>query len=65
VLSDEKNDPHYRTGLLAAAVAEDFETLAGMSIYMAGPAAMIDSTVPLLLHKGAEESYIFSDGFKL
>jgi NAD(P)H-flavin reductase len=63
VLSDERNDPHYRTGLPSAAVAEDFETLAGVSIYMAGPAAMIDVTLPLLLHKGAEEDYIFSDGF--
>ncbi len=70
VLSDDKNDPSqgtdsYRTGLLGHAVAEDFETLSGMSIYMAGPAAMIDATVPLLLHKDAEEDYIFSDGFKL
>ena len=64
VLSDEKNDPHYRTGLTGAAVAEDFETLSGVSIYMAGPAAMIETTLPLLLHKGAEEDYIFSDGFK-
>ena len=69
VLSDEKNDSgfgaHYRTGMTGAAVAEDFDTLAGISIYMAGPAAMIDATLPLLLHKGAEEDYIFSDGFKL
>ena len=63
VLSDEKNDPRYRTGLTGAAVAEDFETLSGISIYMAGPPAMIDATLPLLLHKGAEEDYIFSDGF--
>jgi NAD(P)H-flavin reductase len=65
VLSDEKNEQHYRTGLTGAAVAEDFETLAGTSIYLAGPAAMIDATLPLLLHKGAEEDYIFSDGFRL
>jgi len=63
VLSDEKTEPHYRTGLAGHAVAEDFETLAGTSIYMAGPMPMIDATLPLLLHKGAEEDYIFSDAF--
>ena len=63
VLSDEKNDAQYRTGFIGAAVAEDFETLSGTHIYMAGPAPMIDATLPLLLHKGAEEEYIFSDAF--
>lgn len=65
VLSDEKTGQYYRTGLTGMAVAEDFETLAGTSIYVSGPAAMIDATLPLLLHKGAEEDYIFSDGFRL
>jgi CDP-4-dehydro-6-deoxyglucose reductase/ferredoxin-NAD(P)+ reductase (naphthalene dioxygenase ferredoxin-specific) len=67
VLSEEKDDPdsgpQYRTGFTGHAVAEDFETLAGLSIYMAGPGPMIEATLPLLLHKGAEEDYIFSDGF--
>jgi NAD(P)H-flavin reductase len=63
VLSDEKGDSHYRTGLTGAAVAEDFETLSGIGIYMAGPLAMVDATLPALLSKGAEEEHIFSDGF--
>jgi CDP-4-dehydro-6-deoxyglucose reductase/ferredoxin-NAD(P)+ reductase (naphthalene dioxygenase ferredoxin-specific) len=63
VLSEEKEDLQYRTGFLGHAVAEDFETLAGLSIYMTGPAAMIDATLPLLMHKGAEEEFIFGDGF--
>jgi len=67
VLSEEKDDtdsgPPYRTGFLGHAVAEDFETLSGLSIYLAGPGPMIEATMPLLLHKGAEEDYIFSDGF--
>jgi CDP-4-dehydro-6-deoxyglucose reductase len=63
VLSDEKTDSRYRSGLVGHAVAEDFGTLAGTSIYMAGPLPMIDATLPLLLHKGAEEDYIFSDAF--
>ncbi len=65
VISDETDATEHRTGLIGHAVAEDFETLAGFSIYMAGPAAMIDATLPLLLHKNAEEDYIFSDGFGL
>lgn len=63
VLSDEKDDPSIRSGLLGAVLAEDFETLGGLSIYMAGPPGMIEATVPLLLQKGAEEDYIFSDAF--
>ena len=65
VLSEEKDHPGYRIGLAGAAAAEDFDTLAGLSIYMAGPRAMIDATLPLLLQKSAEEDYIFSDGFTL
>ncbi len=65
VLSDERETAGYngRTGLIGHALAEDFETLAGFTIYMAGPQAMVDATLPLLLHKNAEEDYIFSDGF--
>jgi NAD(P)H-flavin reductase len=65
VLSEEKGAAPHRTGLPAAAAAEDFDTLSGFSIYMAGPAAMIEASLPLLLHKGAEEGYIFGDGFKV
>ncbi|MBU6475069.1 MAG: hypothetical protein KGQ70_03810 [Alphaproteobacteria bacterium] len=61
VLSDEKDPAPCRGGLIGHAVAEDFETLAGFSVYMAGPPVMIDATLPLLLHKNAEEDYIFSD----
>jgi ferredoxin-NAD(P)+ reductase (naphthalene dioxygenase ferredoxin-specific) len=65
VLSEEKEALQYRTGLAGAAAAEDFGNLSGLSIYMAGPTAMIEATLPLLLQKGAEEDYIFSDGFRL
>lgn len=65
VLSEEKEHPHYRSGLISAAVTEDFGALGGMSIYMAGPAAMVDATLPLLLQHGAEEEHIFSDRFTL
>lgn len=63
VLSDEPAGSGYRTGFTAAAVAEDFDNLAGLTVYMAGPLPMIEATLPLLLQKGAEEDYIFSDGF--
>lgn len=65
VLSEEGEDVHFRSGLTGPAAAEDFDTFSGMSIYMAGPRAMIEATLPLLLQKGAEEDYIFSDGFTL
>jgi CDP-4-dehydro-6-deoxyglucose reductase/ferredoxin-NAD(P)+ reductase (naphthalene dioxygenase ferredoxin-specific) len=65
VLSEETDNPYCRTGPAGSAVLEDFDTLSGISIYMAGPKAMIDSTLPLLLQKGAEEDYVFSDGFAL
>ncbi|MEZ0225511.1 MAG: FAD-binding oxidoreductase [Alphaproteobacteria bacterium] len=52
-----------RAGFIGPAVAQDFPTLAGFNIYMAGPAAMVEATLPLLLQHGAEKDYIFSDAF--
>ena len=52
-----------RTGFVGPAAVQDFPTLAGFNIYMAGPAAMVDATLPLLLKHGAEKEFIFSDAF--
>lgn len=65
VLSDETGASTARRGTPGRAVAEDFDTLAGFSIYMAGPPAMVEALLPQLLQKGAEEDYIFSDAFRL
>ena len=64
VLSDAE-DGAYRHGFIGPAVAADFDTLAGYSIYMAGPKAMIDATLPLLEQNGAEMDYVFCDAFSV
>ena len=52
-----------RNGHIGPAVLEDMPGLAGHDIYMAGPAAMVTATLPLLLAQGAEKDFIFSDAF--
>ncbi len=52
-----------RSGYIGAAVTADNVNLAGNNIYMAGPAAMVEATLPLLLAQGAEKDFIFSDAF--
>jgi len=53
----------YRTGYLAPALQADFKTLAGFNIYIAGPRAMIEATLPALNALGAEKDCLFSDSF--
>jgi NAD(P)H-flavin reductase len=52
-----------RVGSMGAALSVDFPGLSGCAIYMAGPAAMIDDTLPQLLAQGAERDFIYSDAF--
>ncbi|MBI1216080.1 MAG: hypothetical protein GC185_09720 [Alphaproteobacteria bacterium] len=52
-----------RTGTVGDALAVDFPNLTGCAVYMAGPAAMVDATLPRLLEKGAEREFIYSDAF--
>jgi NAD(P)H-flavin reductase len=52
-----------RAGFTGPAAREDFATFAGFNIYMAGPAAMVEATLPLLFAHGAEKEHIFSDAF--
>jgi len=65
VLSDEKPADGFRAGLVADAVAADFGDLSAFGIHMAGPMAMIEATLPVLLQKGAARDRIFSDAFSV
>lgn len=62
VLSDEAAGGKYRTGFIGQNLIEDFPQLVDFDIYMAGPAPMIENTLPLLLQHGANSAHIFSDG---
>jgi CDP-4-dehydro-6-deoxyglucose reductase/ferredoxin-NAD(P)+ reductase (naphthalene dioxygenase ferredoxin-specific) len=55
--------PGLRPGFAGEAAAEDLGTFRNRSIYVAGPRAMIDATLPLLAGKGAETGYVFHDAF--
>lgn len=61
VISEPAAATRFRTGFVSAAMAEDFETLAGLDVYMAGPPPMVAATLPALLHHGADKDSIFSD----
>lgn len=65
VLSEEKDELHYRSGFIGDLLQRDFATLNDLDIYMAGPAAMIEATLPVILQKGAEKNRIFSDFFSI
>lgn len=55
--------PQDTDGFIGAALARDFEDLAAVSIYLAGPKPMIEATMPALMQKGARRDHIFSDAF--
>ena len=59
-LSAEKNS-QYRSGMIADVVLEDFDDLNPFRIYIGGPPAMIEASVPGLLAAGADLSCIHSD----
>lgn len=63
VLSEATGDGRLRSGFVSAAVAEDFTTLDGFDIYLAGPPPMVAATLPALLHHGADKHHIFSDAW--
>lgn len=47
------------------AILDTLPDLSAMTVYMAGPAAMVAATVPLLVEHGAQKAYIFGDGITL
>ncbi len=63
LLGEPASDTAHRTGYIAPALGEDFKTLAGHNIYIAGPGPMINATLPALTALGAEKDWLFSDSF--
>jgi len=63
VIAHAENPQGRRTGYIGPAVTSDLPQLSGYNIYLAGPAAMVNATLPLLLAQGAEKDFIFSDAF--
>lgn len=59
----EPPDSRWRTGLPGAAIRADFDDLTGAKAFLAGPAAMIAHTVPILLGLGVAAEDIHSDGY--
>lgn len=51
-----------RNGMIGPAVIADLPDLSPYAIYLAGPAAMVAATLPLLTAHGAQKEYIFGDG---
>jgi CDP-4-dehydro-6-deoxyglucose reductase/ferredoxin-NAD(P)+ reductase (naphthalene dioxygenase ferredoxin-specific) len=56
-------DARWRAGLPGEAIRADFTDLAGAKAFLAGPAAMIAHTVPILLALGIAAEDIHSDGY--
>lgn len=59
----EPPDARWRIGLPGAAIRADFTDLSGAKAFLAGPAAMIAHTVPILLGLGVAAEDIHSDGY--
>jgi len=59
----EAPDARWRTGLPGTAIRADFTDLTGAKAFLAGPAAMIAHTVPILLGLGVAAEDIHSDGY--
>jgi len=52
-----------RDGYVSAAVAEDHDDLAGAKAYVAGPPAMVDSSLSVLIGRGVSARDIYADVF--
>lgn len=63
VLSEPAGTGPWRTGPVGPAAVADFTDLSGFKAYLAGPPAMVEGTVPLLLGKGIAAMDIHADAF--
>jgi len=63
VLSHGAAGSQRRTGMITDAVDHDFERLEGFKAYLAGPPAMVEAAVALLLRKGVAARDIHADAF--
>ncbi|MBP0441303.1 2Fe-2S iron-sulfur cluster binding domain-containing protein [Tianweitania sediminis] len=53
----------WRSGYVSAAVAEDHDDLAGAKAYVAGPPAMVDASLSVLIDRGVSARDIHADVF--
>jgi len=60
---EETAQAGYRRGLLTDAVAEDFQDLDGFKAYLAGPPAMVEASMELLLTRGLSSDDIHADAY--
>jgi ferredoxin-NAD(P)+ reductase (naphthalene dioxygenase ferredoxin-specific) len=63
VLSHGAAGSQRRTGMVTDAVDHDFERLEGFKAYLAGPPAMVEAAVALLMRKGVAARDIHADAF--
>ena len=63
VLSDPSGPTGRRTGLVSVAVAADFADLDGFKAYLAGPPAMVEAAVQVLVTRGLGRADIHADPF--
>jgi ferredoxin-NAD(P)+ reductase (naphthalene dioxygenase ferredoxin-specific) len=63
VLSEAKGSSTRRVGLLADAIAKDFQNLDGCKAYLAGPPIMVESTVKKLEGLGIQRVDCHADAF--
>lgn len=63
VLSQAEGSVGYRTGTVIQAIAEDLPDLDGWQTYMAGPPAMTDAAMPILLECGLRHEDLHVDVF--
>ena len=54
---------HGRTGLVPAAILEDFADLTGYEVYVCGSVNMVESAIPAFLAQGLADEFCFSDAF--
>ena len=62
VASAQADDP-YRTGVVTAAVDEDWSSMSGWRAYVAGAPVMVEAASILLRQKGVEPDHIYADAF--
>ncbi len=63
VLSQADRSSSYRTGTVVQAIAEDLQDLHGWQTYVAGPPAMTDTVMPIVLERGLRREDLHVDVF--
>jgi CDP-4-dehydro-6-deoxyglucose reductase/ferredoxin-NAD(P)+ reductase (naphthalene dioxygenase ferredoxin-specific) len=63
VLSEPSGPTERRTGLVSVAVAADFARFNGFKAYLAGPPAMVEAAVQVLVTRGLGLADIHADPF--